>query len=39
MLPMKAHWAPVDELLRLGGVTLLLRTIAFAYEWNFNFSR
>uniref|UniRef100_W4VRK8 DDB1- and CUL4-associated factor 1 n=1 Tax=Corethrella appendiculata TaxID=1370023 RepID=W4VRK8_9DIPT len=36
ILPMRAHWAPVDELLRLGGVTLLLRIIAFAYEWNYS---
>ncbi|XP_041989164.1 protein mahjong isoform X2 [Aricia agestis] len=31
-----ARWAPVDELLELGGVALLLRIVSFAYDWNFN---
>ncbi|KAL4719399.1 hypothetical protein ACJJTC_013821, partial [Scirpophaga incertulas] len=31
-----ARWAPVDELLELGGVHLLLQVVGFAYEWNFN---
>uniref|UniRef100_A0A1B0FDI7 Uncharacterized protein n=1 Tax=Glossina morsitans morsitans TaxID=37546 RepID=A0A1B0FDI7_GLOMM len=30
----RAHWAPVDQLLKLGGITLLLKIIAFSYEWN-----
>ncbi|XP_055383452.1 protein mahjong isoform X2 [Condylostylus longicornis] len=33
-LPWKAHWAPVDQLLKLGGITLILRIIAYSYEWN-----
>lgn len=36
MLPMRARWSPVEELLELGGITLLLRIIAFAYEWNYS---
>lgn len=30
----RAHWAPVDQLLKLGGITLLLKIIAFSYDWN-----
>lgn len=33
-LPPKAHWTPVEQLLHLRGVTLLLRIIAYSYEWN-----
>ncbi|XP_058174383.1 protein mahjong [Anopheles ziemanni] len=36
LLPMKAHWAPVDELLKLGGINLLLRVVYITYEWNYN---
>uniref|UniRef100_A0A182J9K7 Uncharacterized protein n=1 Tax=Anopheles atroparvus TaxID=41427 RepID=A0A182J9K7_ANOAO len=36
MLPMKAHWAPVDELLKLGGINLLLRIVYITYEWNYS---
>lgn len=25
---------PVDQLLKLGGITLLLKIIAFSYDWN-----
>jgi HIV-1 Vpr-binding protein len=32
----RAQWPPVDNFLRLGGVTLLLQIIAFAYEWNYS---
>ncbi|XP_030755161.1 protein mahjong isoform X2 [Sitophilus oryzae] len=35
-MPFRCHWAPVDQLLKLGGVTLLLKIIAFAYEWNYS---
>ncbi|XP_028028300.1 protein mahjong isoform X1 [Bombyx mandarina] len=31
-----SRWAPVDELLDLGGVSLLLKVVGYAYEWNFN---
>ncbi|CAH0556965.1 unnamed protein product [Brassicogethes aeneus] len=34
-MPFKSHWAPVDQFLKLGGITLLLKVIAFAYEWNY----
>uniref|UniRef100_A0A4Y0BF31 DDB1- and CUL4-associated factor 1 n=1 Tax=Anopheles funestus TaxID=62324 RepID=A0A4Y0BF31_ANOFN len=36
LLPMKAHWAPVDELLKLGGVTLLLRIILLTFDWTYS---
>ncbi|XP_062558301.1 protein mahjong isoform X4 [Armigeres subalbatus] len=36
LLPMKARWSPIDEFLDLGGVNLLLRIIALAYEWNYS---
>lgn len=35
-LSFRAQWPPVDNLLRLGGITLLLQIIAFAYEWNYS---
>jgi HIV-1 Vpr-binding protein len=35
-MPFRVHWTPVDQLLKLGGVTLLLKIIAFAYEWNYS---
>ncbi|XP_045489571.1 protein mahjong isoform X2 [Pieris rapae] len=31
-----SRWPPVDELLELGGVTLLLQVVGFAYDWNYN---
>ncbi|VVC87199.1 unnamed protein product, partial [Leptidea sinapis] len=31
-----SRWPPVDELLALGGVTLLLQVVGYAYDWNFN---
>ncbi|KAJ9579265.1 hypothetical protein L9F63_024628, partial [Diploptera punctata] len=36
LMPFRSHWEPVDQLLRLGGITLLLQIIAFAYEWNYS---
>uniref|UniRef100_A0A146LRX2 DDB1-and CUL4-associated factor-like 1 n=1 Tax=Lygus hesperus TaxID=30085 RepID=A0A146LRX2_LYGHE len=36
LMSFRASWPPVDELLRLGGITLLLQVIAFAYEWNYS---
>lgn len=36
LLPFRAHWLPVDELLKLGCITLLLKIIAFSYEWNYS---
>lgn len=35
-MPFRSHWAPVDHLLKLGDITLLLKIIAFAYEWNYS---
>ncbi|KAL1514105.1 hypothetical protein ABEB36_003422 [Hypothenemus hampei] len=34
-MPFRCHWAPVDHLLKLGDITMLLKIIAFAYEWNY----
>lgn len=36
LMPFRAHWQPVDQLMKLGGITLLLKIIAFAYEWNYS---
>uniref|UniRef100_A0A1B6HVS0 DDB1- and CUL4-associated factor 1 n=1 Tax=Homalodisca liturata TaxID=320908 RepID=A0A1B6HVS0_9HEMI len=36
LMSFRAQWTPVDELMRLGGITLLLQVIAFAYEWNYS---
>lgn len=33
-MPVRMKWDPVDEFLKLGGVTLLLKLIAMSYEWN-----
>ncbi|XP_030375662.1 protein mahjong isoform X2 [Scaptodrosophila lebanonensis] len=29
----RARWEPVDQLMKLGGITMLLRIIAFSYDW------
>ncbi|KAL3222634.1 hypothetical protein MRX96_028410 [Rhipicephalus microplus] len=34
LLPARARWLPVEELVRLGGVSLLLQTVALSYDWN-----
>ncbi|XP_066992783.2 protein mahjong isoform X2 [Anabrus simplex] len=34
LMPFRSHWEAVEQLIRLGGITLLLQIIAFAYEWN-----
>ncbi|XP_076304060.1 lisH and WD40 domain-containing protein mahjong isoform X1 [Tachypleus tridentatus] len=36
LMPLRMRWQPVDELLRLGGVPLLLQLIAMSYEWNYS---
>ncbi|XP_018331272.1 DDB1- and CUL4-associated factor 1 isoform X2 [Agrilus planipennis] len=36
LMPFRAHWPPVDQMLKLGAMTLLLKIIAFAYEWNYS---
>ncbi|XP_025420180.1 protein mahjong isoform X4 [Sipha flava] len=33
---MKSHWTPVDQLIKLGGLNLLLQIINLAHEWNFS---
>lgn len=30
----RAHWAPVDKLVKVSGITLLLKIIALSYDWN-----
>ncbi|XP_066598075.1 protein mahjong [Prorops nasuta] len=36
LMSIRTVWAPVEELHRLGGITLLLQIIAFAREWNYS---
>ncbi|XP_076233650.1 lisH and WD40 domain-containing protein mahjong [Calliopsis andreniformis] len=36
LMSVRAVWPPVEELYRLGGITLLLQIIAFAREWNYS---
>ncbi|XP_022253323.1 DDB1- and CUL4-associated factor 1-like [Limulus polyphemus] len=36
LMPLRMRWQPVDELLRLGGIPLLLQLIAMSYEWNYS---
>ncbi|KAL2722494.1 protein mahjong [Vespula squamosa] len=36
LMSIRAVWPPVEELHRLGGITLLLQIIAFAREWNYS---
>ncbi|XP_012228889.1 protein mahjong isoform X2 [Linepithema humile] len=36
LMSIRAVWPPVEELYRLGGITLLLQIIAFAREWNYS---
>ncbi|KAL3283033.1 hypothetical protein HHI36_006192 [Cryptolaemus montrouzieri] len=35
-MPFRGHWGPIDQLLKLGCISLFLKTIAFAYEWNYS---
>ncbi|XP_066157890.1 protein mahjong isoform X2 [Euwallacea fornicatus] len=34
-MPFRSHWVPVDQLLKLGDITLILKIIALAFEWNY----
>ncbi|XP_012267581.2 DDB1- and CUL4-associated factor 1 [Athalia rosae] len=36
LMSVRALWPPVEELYRLGGITLLLQIIAFARDWNYS---
>ena len=36
LMSVRAVWHPVEELHRLGGITLLLQILAFAREWNYS---
>ncbi|CAK9822406.1 DDB1- and CUL4-associated factor 1 [Anthophora retusa] len=36
LMSVRAVWPPVEELYRLGGITLLLQIIAFARDWNYS---
>ncbi|KAL5291108.1 VPRBP family protein [Megaselia abdita] len=33
-LSARVHWGPVDQLMKHSGISLLLKIIAFSYEWN-----
>lgn len=34
-MPLRINWKPVDELLKLGGVKLLISLIAHSMDWNY----
>lgn len=34
LLPVRARWEPVEKILYLNVIPLLLRIIAYAYDWN-----
>lgn len=36
LIPLRVKWEPVDELIKLGGVPLLLQLVAMSYEWNYS---
>lgn len=36
VFPIRSTWFPVHKLLEYGGIQLLLKIIAMAYEWNFS---
>ncbi|KOC70220.1 Protein VPRBP [Habropoda laboriosa] len=36
LMSVRAVWPPVEELYRLGGITLLLQIIALARDWNYS---
>lgn len=31
-----SRWPPVNKFMELGGITLMLKIIAFAYDWNYS---
>lgn len=36
LLPVRARWEPVEKILFLNIIPLLLRIIAYSYEWNYS---
>lgn len=36
LLPVRARWEPVENILNLTIIPLLLRIIAYSYEWNYS---
>ncbi|XP_031622219.1 protein mahjong isoform X3 [Contarinia nasturtii] len=36
LLPIRMRWEPVEKILSLNGVQLMLRVIAYSYEWSFS---
>lgn len=36
LLPIRMRWEPVEKILQLNGVQLMLRVIAYSYEWSFS---
>lgn len=35
LMPLRINWKPVDELLKFGGVKLLISLIAHSFDWNY----
>lgn len=36
LLPVRARWGPVETILYLNVIPLLLRIIAYSYDWNYS---
>lgn len=36
LLPIRMRWEPVEKILSLNGIPLMLRVIAYSYEWSFS---
>ncbi|XP_055318555.1 protein mahjong isoform X3 [Sitodiplosis mosellana] len=36
LLPIRMRWEPVEKILALNGIQLMLRVIAYSYEWSFS---
>lgn len=36
MLPVRARWEPIENILSLNGIQLLLRVMAYSYEWSYS---
>lgn len=36
LLPTRMRWEPVEKILSLNGIPLMLRVIAYSYEWSFS---
>lgn len=36
LLPIRMRWEPVEKILALNGIPLMLRVIAYSYEWSYS---